>query len=112
MKKLIGAVVLGWRFSGRPSLGPDAQRLPAKCRVAEINPVTNHAHCIDPIGAPLEGQQDKPCQGMHQTGQWTMSNGCDARQPADRLRSDAFGMMNTATESNAVIRRHARVRRS
>jgi hypothetical protein len=41
-----------------------------------VNPVTNHAHCIDPIGASLDAPE-KPCQGTRQTGQWTMSNGCD-----------------------------------
>ncbi len=82
MKKLIGAVVLAGALAAAQALA-QTPAPPAKCRVAEINPVTNHAHCIDPIGAPLEGQQDKPCQGMHQTGQWTLSNGCGAPAAAN-----------------------------
>jgi hypothetical protein len=75
MKKLIGAALLGSAILTAQALA-QAPTPPVKCRVAEINPVTNHAHCIDPLGAPLGAQADKPCAGMHQTGQWTMGNGC------------------------------------
>jgi hypothetical protein len=27
---------------------------PAKCEVAEVNPVTGHVICIKPLGAPVE----------------------------------------------------------
>ncbi|HKH81790.1 MAG TPA: hypothetical protein VKA03_09335 [Methylovirgula sp.] len=76
MKKLIGAALLGSAVLTAQAMA-QTPTPPAKCRVAEVNPVTNHAHCIDPVGAPLDVQSEKPCQGMHQTGQWTMSNGCD-----------------------------------
>jgi hypothetical protein len=46
-----------------------------KCRKAEVIPITNYAHCIDPIGASLDAP-DKPCQRMHSTAAWTMTNGC------------------------------------
>jgi curli biogenesis system outer membrane secretion channel CsgG len=78
MKKLIGAVLLGSAIFTLPAMAQTNAAPPVKCRVAEVNPVTNHAHCIDPIGATLDPQAASPCQGMHQTGQWTMSNGCDA----------------------------------
>lgn len=76
MKKLIGAAMLGSAFLTVPAMAqaPTAKP-PEKCRVAEVNPVTNCAECIDPIGASLD-PKESPCQGMHQTGQWTMSNGC------------------------------------
>lgn len=76
MKNLIGALVLGSALLTAQAMA-QTPTPPAKCRVAEINPVTNHAHCIDPMGAPLGDQAEKPCQGMHQTGHWTMTNGCD-----------------------------------
>jgi hypothetical protein len=77
MKKLIGTALLASAVLTAQAMaqGPTS---PDKCRVAEVNPVTNHAHCIDPVGAPLGGQAEKPCEGMHQTGQWTMTNGCGA----------------------------------
>lgn len=77
MTKLIGATLFATVALTAQTMA-ETPSAPVKCRVAEINPVTNHAHCIDPIGAPLEGQVEKPCQGMHQTGQWTMTNGCNA----------------------------------
>jgi hypothetical protein len=78
MKKLIGAALLGSAIFTAQAMAQTAGPPPVKCRVAEVNPVTNHAHCIDPLGAPLDVQAAKPCQGMHQTGQWTLSNGCGA----------------------------------
>jgi hypothetical protein len=77
MKKLIVAALLGSAVLTAQAMA-QTPAPPAKCRVAEVNPVTNHAHCIDPIGAPLSVQTEKPCLGMHQTGQWTMGNGCAA----------------------------------
>ncbi len=35
----------------------------AKCEVAEVNPVTGHAICVKPIGAPVE----QPSPDMLQT---------------------------------------------
>jgi hypothetical protein len=78
MKKLIGAALLGSAFLTVPAMAQvPAAAPPVKCRVAEVNPVTNHAQCIDPIGAQLDSPEASPCRGMHQTGRWTMSNGCD-----------------------------------
>jgi hypothetical protein len=75
-KKLMGAALLGSALFAAHAMAQTNAAPPVKCRVAEVNPVTNHAHCIDPIGASLDDPQ-KPCQGMHQTAPWTMSNGCD-----------------------------------
>jgi len=39
------------------SLGAGAEdetKAPAKCLKAEINPVTGHTMCIDPLGSPVE----------------------------------------------------------
>ena len=36
-----------------------------KCRKAEINPITGHVLCIDPLGAPVEpppGEAKPPCK--------------------------------------------------
>jgi hypothetical protein len=81
MTRFMGVALLATTALTAQAMAQAPSTPPVKCRVAEVNPVTNHAHCIDPIGAPLEGQVEKPCQGMHQTGQWTMTNGCDAPPP-------------------------------
>jgi hypothetical protein len=56
---------------------------PLKCLAVEVNPVTNHAECVDPIGAPIETQptcQVKTSSGSWTTsGSWTMSNRCKTR---------------------------------
>jgi hypothetical protein len=50
-----------------------------KCLKAEINPVTGHVLCIDPIGAPVEAPLDQaklPCKPEQERGQWTYGPGC------------------------------------
>jgi hypothetical protein len=57
----------------------------AKCRKAEINPVTGHVLCIDPLGAPVEPPPEavKPgCKPEESRGQWSYGPGC-APEPAD-----------------------------
>ena len=45
---------------------------------AEINPVTGHVLCIDPLGAPVEAPPDeaKPKCKQDSRGQWTWSPNC------------------------------------
>ena len=59
---------------GAPQTPPPEQ--PAKCLVAEVNPVTGHAVCINPRGAPVEPPPVsalKPCKPRaHDEGGWTV----------------------------------------
>jgi hypothetical protein len=56
---------------------------PVKCRVVEINPVTNYPTCIGPVGAAVEPlPKGKPCASKPLTGAWSMSNRCDEQSPA------------------------------
>jgi hypothetical protein len=52
----------------------------AKCLKAEINPVTGHALCIDPLGAPVEPPPDEaklPCPKPEESrGQWSYAPNC------------------------------------
>ena len=44
---------------------------PAKCEVAEVNPVTGHVICIKPLGAPVEpsaGRGRRPVQSRSGAG--------------------------------------------
>jgi hypothetical protein len=50
-----------------------------ECKKAEINPVTGHVFCIDPLGAAVEPPPDeaKPdCKPEQSRGQWTWAPGC------------------------------------
>jgi hypothetical protein len=76
MKSIVGAFVLCsmvWACSAaaQTSNAPP----PVKCRVAEINPVTNQAYCIDPVGAALDPPPAaQPCHVTASSDSWTMSN--------------------------------------
>ena len=58
--------------------GPRRRQPPPKCVTAEINPVTGHVLCIDPLGAPVEAPPDeaKPKCKQDSRGQWTWSPNC------------------------------------
>lgn len=50
-----------------------------KCKVAEVNPVSGNAVCINPFGAPVTQpkQGPKACQGkVHAQGGWTFGSEC------------------------------------
>lgn len=78
MLTLIGSPVLAAEGSEGSSEKP-------VCRQAEVNPVTGHALCIDPLGAevsapPPSAEQncDQLAGGEHQ-GQWTFGPKCKDR---------------------------------
>lgn len=79
MKAIIGALMLGgviWTVQAAAQTAGAPP--PQKCRVVEINPVTNHQYCIDPIGASLDPlPAAKPCRVTASSDSWTMSNRCD-----------------------------------
>lgn len=50
-----------------------------KCLKAEINPVTGHILCIDPLGAPVEAPPEQaklPCKPEDVRGQWSYGPAC------------------------------------
>ena len=76
------------------SLGAGAEdetKAAPKCLKAEINPVTGHTLCIDPVGAPVEAAPKEwlePCkQGVESgeskdakpSGAWTFRPNCTPR---------------------------------
>lgn len=48
------------------------------CKTAEVNPVTGHVFCIDPLGAAVEAPPDsmKPECEEQSRGQWTWAPSC------------------------------------
>jgi len=68
-------------FIAAPALAAEqaGEAAEPKCRKAEINPVTGHLFCFDPIGAPVEPppQQAMPeCKDEDARGQWSWAPGC------------------------------------
>lgn len=50
-----------------------------KCLKAEVNPVTGHVLCIDPLGAPVEPLPPEaalPCKPEEARGQWSYGPNC------------------------------------
>ncbi len=52
------------------------------CKTAEINPVTGHVMCIDPLGAAVDAPPEyiaPPCDADQSRGQWTWAPNCVPR---------------------------------
>ena len=95
--KIFGAIALGiLDVSGAPQatapLAPavgGAKSATETCRKAEVNPVTGHVFCFDPIGAPVEAPPaaaETPCRAdAHSGDAWSWSPKCNpegAAKPA------------------------------
>ena len=65
---------------GVASAAPAEQPAAAKCLKAEVNPVTGHVLCIDPLGAAVEPPPPEaalPCKKPEEVrGQWSYSPNC------------------------------------
>jgi hypothetical protein len=55
---LSAAIVIGLA-GGATAAGTAEPAPPPKCLKAEINPVTGHVLCIDPLGAPVEAPPEE-----------------------------------------------------
>jgi hypothetical protein len=66
--------------------GPASTAAPT-CRKAEVNPVTGHVLCIDPIGAPVEAppaSTEVPCKPDARSDQaWTWGPNCKSEKPGE-----------------------------
>jgi len=50
-----------------------------QCRTAEVNPVTGHVLCIDPLGASVEAPPPdamSPCEPLKHSGDFTYAPNC------------------------------------
>jgi hypothetical protein len=87
--KTFGAIALGILMfltaSGDRAVGAGAGETATGgseiCRKAEVNPVTGHVFCFDPIGAPVEAPPaaaETPCRADAHSGEaWSRSPKCD-----------------------------------
>jgi hypothetical protein len=62
------------------SAGDPAAEAAPKCRKAEVNPVTGHVLCLDPLGAPVDpppAAELPPCKPDERSGEvWTWGPKC------------------------------------
>jgi hypothetical protein len=75
---LLGAAVLV-ALAGPALAASEADRQAAQCRTAEVNPVTGHVLCIDPLGAAVEAPPSdalSPCQPLKHDGDFTYAPNC------------------------------------
>jgi hypothetical protein len=77
---LVASAVILFGLAGATiAAGAADEAPPPKCRKAEINPVTGHVLCIDPLGAPVEAppEEAKPrCKPEDARGQWSYGPAC------------------------------------
>lgn len=76
---IVTAPILLGLAGGTVTAGAADPASPPKCRKAEINPVTGHVLCIDPLGAPVEAlpEEAKPrCKPEEARGQWSYGPAC------------------------------------
>ena len=76
MHKTVVTVLLGMALSLSVAFAEDTA--PA-CKTAEVNPVTGHVFCIDPLGAKVEAPPSdalSPCQPLKHDGDFTYAPNC------------------------------------
>jgi hypothetical protein len=80
MVKAIAIILLGLAAMAGPALAETYKgAAPAKCEVAEVNPVTGYVGCIKPLGAPVDpppAEAAAPCNPGQARGQWTWGPNC------------------------------------
>ena len=77
VRNLLAAIVL-LAMAGPGIAAGQADPAAPQCRVAEVNPVTGHVLCIQPLGAKVEAppaSENNPCAPKHE-GDWTYAPNC------------------------------------
>ena len=84
---LAAAIIFAGGNAFAESAGDPAPVAAPKCLKAEINPVTGHALCIDPIGAPVDpppAASEVPCKPDARSDQaWTWGPKCKSEKPGE-----------------------------
>ena len=78
MRVTIGVLLGTALIAGAAAAESTAPKAEPKCLTAEINPVTGHVLCINPLGAPVEAPPDAklPCKPEDARGQWSYGPNC------------------------------------
>jgi hypothetical protein len=99
MQKLCLTIALGlafWALGASPqglssATAADAEGSGAqpKCLKAEVNPVTGHVLCVEPLGAPVDpapSAAENPCrENPRAEGDWSFTPTCQRTAPAGLL---------------------------
>ena len=78
MRTIVVMALVLMACAGQAAAENSERAAPPKCVTAEINPVTGHVFCINPLGAPVEAPPEEakaPCK-QDSRGQWTWSPNC------------------------------------
>ena len=80
MWRVVIGVLLGMALIAAAAVAENSEPAPPpKCLKAEINPVTGHVLCIDPLGAavePLPLEAAPNCKPEDVRGQWSYGPAC------------------------------------
>jgi len=93
MRTVAMTMVLVLMAAGAAAAETPAPAAPPKCVTAEINPVTGHVLCIEPLGAPVEAPPDAklPCKPEDAPedarGQWSYGPNCKRPRRRGELRA-------------------------
>ncbi len=83
----IGGSCPGERAWARDAGAGPAQVTTQTCRKAEVNPVTGHVLCIDPLGAPVApppSASEVPCKPDARADQaWSYGPKCKSEKPGE-----------------------------
>jgi hypothetical protein len=78
-KRIWIVLFAGMLLASAGAAATEDKAAPPKCLKAEINPVTGHVFCIDPLGAPVEPPEPQAlgnCKPEEARGQWSWGPGC------------------------------------
>jgi hypothetical protein len=80
IRRVVVGVLLGLTLTAAAAAAENSeQAAQPKCKKAEINPVTGHVLCIDPLGAPVEPlplEAAPNCKPEDARGQWSYGPAC------------------------------------
>jgi hypothetical protein len=79
IRGLMLGVIVATALAGPAFAADEAKQGSAECRKAEVNPVTGHVLCVEPLGAAVEAPPSdalSPCQKLKHTGDFTYAPNC------------------------------------
>ena len=79
MWRAMMSILAGVALAGAAAAETSGEAAQPKCLKAEVNPVTGHVLCIEPLGAPVEAppaEAMEPCKPEDERGQWSYRPNC------------------------------------
>jgi len=76
---VLGAAALV-ALAGPALAAGETDRAKPECRKAEVNPVTGHVLCVEPLGAAVEAPPSdamSPCEPLKHDGDFTYAPNCE-----------------------------------